>query len=493
MDGILDRYSPEQIRAALQRAAQAGDWQTVAAIDQATAAALEYRTANWRCPIPDCDGMPHDGWQYRHARAGQNPPPGDTWDWWYLKAGRGYGKTRAGAEFVKDGTPLSLANARGVRWALVARTFSDGRDVMVEGESGLLQVLPPSLLLKGSRELSWNRSMGELTLDNGSRAKVFSSEKPAQLRGPQHHGAWGDEPAYWLDAHKGELDDTTWSNLNLGLRLGDHPRGILTSTPARVKLLIGTKAHPGILNQPDVVVTGGSTFDNLANLAPTFRKRILARYEGTRLGRQELQGEVLADVEGALWTMDLIDQARVDRVDPGRLDVIVVALDPNVTDGPDADECGMVAFGMAKVCPVCGPDERGAHGFVLADATTANGPTKWPAEAVEFFDQQGADELVAEANQGHDLVLVAIRAVDPRVPVRKVLASRGKRVRAEPVAALYEQGRVHHLGSLPELEEQMTGWVPNAQDSPDRMDALVWGATHTMLGTQRRTMRHTED
>lgn len=482
---LLARYTGEQIRTFLDRA----DPETAALVEDALRHEIEDRLRHWRCKIPDCDGMPHDGHPYRHARGNQNPPEGD-WTWWLLKAGRGFGKTRAGAEFVKDG----MTRLPGSRWALVARTFADGRDVMVEGESGLLSVIPASDLRRGNRDAAWNRSIGELHLANGSSARLYSSERPAALRGPQHHGAWGDEPAHWLDSHKGETEDSTWSNLNLGLRLGDHPRGVLTTTPARVRLMVGTKTHPGILDQPDVAITSGSTFDNVENLAPTFRARILARYQGTRLGRQELYAEILTDVEGALWTMALIDRDRTDQIDPESLDTIIVALDPNVTDGITGDECGIVTFGAARVCPICGLDARGPHGFVLADQSTPLGPSKWPAYAVNAYDDAGADWIVAETNNGGDLVVNAIAAVDPRVMVRKVIASRGKRTRAEPVATLYEQGRIHHVGSFPELEEQMTGWTPG-EDSPDRMDALVWAGTALLLGDDAtpRRLRYRED
>lgn len=484
MTGFLDRWEPD----VLQRAIQVGDPDEVALLIEALREELEDRLLHWRCTLDPCDGMPHDGFQYRHARAEQRPPDGD-WSWWLLKAGRGGGKTRTGAETAKDGLPQSLLNLPRSRWALVGRTFADVRDVMVEGESGLLSVLPASALRGGSVTTAWNRSIGELHLANGSLARAYSSERPAALRGPQFHGAWGDEPAHWLDAHKGELEDSTWSNLNLTLRLGDDPRGILTTTPARVKMLTGTREHPGILYQPDVHVSSWSTFSNIANLARTFRDRIIGRYAGTRLGRQELDAELLDDVEGALWTLAGIDAHRVDHVDPGQLDVIVVAVDPNVTDADQADECGVVVVGSARVCPICGPDKRGAHAFVLQDATTPYGPTVWPGWIVGVYDQNGADRVVAEANQGHDLVVNALRAVDPALPVTKVVASRGKRTRAEPVATLYEVGRVHHVGSLPELEEQMTGWIPG-EDSPDRMDALVWGVTDALLGKPQRRMRH---
>lgn len=472
---------------ALERA----DWRTVLAFyERATGPEkqvlglalrerLTERLLHWRCKTPDCDGRPHDDYPYRHARHTQHPPDG-TWTWWLVKAGRGYGKTRTGAETVKDGLPQSLLRLPRARWSLVGRTFADARDVMIEGESGLLSILPASELRGGTIDSAWNRSIGELYLANGSSCRLYSSEKPAKLRGPQSHGCWGDEPAHWLDAHKGETEDSTWSNLNLGLRLGPDPRGILTSTPARVRLFTGTKTHPGLLAQPDVVVTGGSTMENLANLAPTFAARILARYEGTRLGRQEIYAELLDDVEGALWTMHLIDRDRVDTIDHALMDLLVVAVDPNVTDSETADECGVVIVGMAKVCPVCGPDERGGHGFVFDDATTPSGPSVWPGETVQVYDQWAADVVVAETNNGGDLVVGAIRAVDPRVPVEKVVASRGKRTRAEPVATLSEQGRLHLVGSHPELEEQMTGWVPG-DGSPDRLDAMVWGVTRCLL------------
>lgn len=482
-DPILDRYTPDQIQTALER----GTPDEVAILVALLRAEAEQRLTAWRCHVPDCDGRPHPGFTYPHARATQNPPAGG-WAWWLVMAGRGYGKTRTGAEWSKD-----WLLAAPVRVALVARTFADGRDVMVEGESGLLGVLPASALKGGTRSTAWNRSMGELYLANGSLAKVYSSERPASLRGPQHHYAWGDEPAHWLDAHKGDADDSTWSNLNLGLRLGTQPQGILTSTPKRVRLFVGTKERPGITDQPDVIVTGGSTYENEQNLPPSFIASVVRRYEGTTLGEQELHARLLTDVEGALWTIDLIDRARIDAVDRTRLDVVVLAVDPNVTDpteGTTPDDCGMVVVARADICPICGPDERGPHGFVLQDATTPLGPSHWPRHGVDVYDAAGADSVVAEVNQGGDLVVMAFRAVDPRVPVRKVTASRGKRVRAEPCLPLYEQGRVHHVGSLADLEDEMTTWVPKAGDSPNRLDALVWGLTDTMLDPPGRRLRY---
>lgn len=405
----------------------------------------------------------HDPWD-ELARKEQRPPDGDWFVWVYL-AGRGAGKTRTDAEYVKR----RALDRPGSRIALVARTFADGRDTMVEGASGLLSILPEDELRGGNREAAWNRSLGELYLRNGSRFKIYSSEKPASLRGPQHHDAWVDEAASLLDAHLGDSDDTTWSNLMLGLRLGDDPRCVVSTTPKPVKLLRGTKDRAGILSQPSTVVTRGSTYDNLANLAPTFRAQVLDRYEGTRLGRQELHAELLEDVEGALWTLDMIDQRRVV---PGYLSGyaggltrVVVGVDPAGTSGPDADETGIVVVGK-------GEDGRA---YVLDDRSCRATPNEWGHRAIAAYRAHEADCLVAEVNFGQDMVRHVLNTVDSSVPIRTVNASRGKRVRAEPVAALYEQGKVSHVGQFSELEDQMASWVPDLPgDSPDRMDALVW-------------------
>ena len=364
---------------------------------------------------------------------------------------------------------------------------------MVEGEAGLLSILPPSALRGGAIESAWNRSMGELYLANESKAKVYSSEKPGQFRGPQHHGAWGDEPAKWKDAHKGDADETTWSNLILGLRLGADPRCVLTTTPKRVRLLLGTKERPGILRQPTTHVTKGTTFENLANLAPTFRAQVLAKYEGTTLGRQELYAEVLEDIDGALWTLATIDAARVAELAEGDWRCfarVVVAIDPAVTSGEDSDETGLVAAARTNgLCPACGVVDQ-PHAFVLADRSGRFSPDVWARRAVDLYDEVEGDRIIGEANNGGDLVELTVRTVDAAVPYVKVNASRGKRVRAEPVAALYEQGRVHHVGGLPELEDQLTTWTPDAAESPDRLDALVWALTDLMFGPERRKLRY---
>lgn len=411
---------------------------------------------------------------------------GDDWDTAFYMAGRGAGKTRSGAEDVAEHARMHADH----RVALVGPTFPDVRDTMVEGESGLLSFLPPSALRGGSIETAWNRSMGELYFANETKAKAFSSEKPDRLRGPQHHRAWVDEPASFRDAHLGDKLGTTWNNLMLGLRLGARPRVIVTGTPKRVKLV------RAILDRPGVHLVTGSTYDNLANLAPTFRATILSLYEGTRVGRQELMGELLEDVEGALWSELTIDAARLALPAPADqwtsgFARTVIAIDPAVTSGEDSDETGIV--GAAKTdsrwCPACGPIDA-PHAFVLTDASGKFSPDVWARRAVDAYDDIEGDRIIGEANNGGDMVELTVRTVDPAVPYTKVHASRGKRVRAEPVAALYEQGRVHHVGTFPELEDQLTSWTPDSGESPDRLDALVWALTDLMLGEDHRKMRY---
>lgn len=434
---LLDRYQPEELKTLIEQGTDEDA--------RVILAGLEAELYDWR----------------EWARPDQLPPAGD-WLLWLILGGRGSGKTRTGGEYAKDGNDQSLLRLAGARWALVAETFADGRDTMIEGESGMLSILPPSALRGGSISTAWNRSLGELYLANGSKAKIYSSEKPGQLRGPQHHGAWGDEPAKWKDAHKGDAEDTTWSNLMLGLRLGEDPRVILTGTPKRVRLLVGTKERPGLIAQAETSgsLTKATTYDNLSNLAPTFRAKVLERYEGTRLGRQELHAEILEDVEGALWTAALIEAHRAeDFPDLARL---VVAVDPAVTSTDDADDTGIVVAGRS-----------GEDAFVLEDGTCHLDPTSAMTEAVRLYHDLSADEIVVEANNGGDYLPALLRTIDPHVKVRTVHASRGKLTRAEPVHGLYERGRVHHVGGLAELEDQMCTWVPG-EESPDRLDALVW-------------------
>ena len=667
---------------------------------------LHYLLAfQWNCGIPGCDGAPHAGQPNRHARPDQLAPPGD-WLVWLIQAGRGWGKTRVGAEWIK----ARALEQPGTRWAVVAPTFGDARDTCVEGESGLLAVLPDD------RVANWNRSMGELFLANGSRIKCFSADEPERLRGPQHHGAWcvaaevpvvtarGDVPiadvrpgdfvltrrgwrpvlaarrtkrdaavvtvtteagrtlrctpdhpvladGAWCDAetlspgttlsacslmdrpptgtgtasagtsttvpagtaaplaspsprpsgltstapsqtattcttstetrptttrptsassndaaiaiatpprtapsrpappsapqrcgrpgsrnsasastaaHPTNPDRPTartagrtaalehdavvsvrpsgwadvydltvadahefyaggvlvhncdelaawrypdaWDQLQFGLRLGDMPRTVVTTTPKPTRLV------KALAERTDVHVTRGATFDNAANLSAAALAELRARYEGTRMGRQELYGELLDDVEGALWTHAMIDDHRRPMPELVR---VVTAIDPAVTSGEDSDETGIIVAGI-------GTD---GDGYVVADRSGKFTPDAWARRAVAAHDEHQGDRVVAEVNNGGDLVELTLRAVDPTVPYRKVTASRGKRLRAEPVAALYEQGRIHHVGVLTALEEQMLTWTPESGDSPDRLDALVWALTDLMLTESKARRR----
>ncbi len=397
-------------------------------------------------------GEPHD-------RPEQRTPDGD-WLAWFFCAGRGTGKTRAGAEDVSD----FCRRTDGALIALVAPTFADVRDTMVEGESGLLSVLPPSALKGGSADSAWNRSIGELFLSNGCELAAFSAEKPGRLRGPQHHRAWVDEPAEFADAQLGDVVDTTWNNLMMGLRLGDDPRLVVTGTPKNVKLI------RQLLSRNDVVVSRGTTYDNLANLAPAFRRRVLSLYEGTRIGRQELLAELIEEVEGALWSPALVEASRIDPAERPDLRRIVVAVDPSW--GTKGDECGIVVAGV-------GTD---GHGYVLDDLSVRATPQEWGVRVADAYRSWQADRIVAEVNFQAEQVRLVMRTVDRRLTFKELRASRGKQQRAEPVLALYEQGRVHHVGFLPGLEDQMTTWLPgDPAVSPDRVDALVWAITELMV------------
>ena len=396
------------------------------------------------------------------ARPNQLPPLGD-WFVWLILAGRGFGKTRTGAESIAQ---WARETPRG-RFALVAQTFADARDTMVEGESGLLSVLDESELRGGSVNTAWNRSLGELFLRNGARFKCYSSETPRKLRGPQHHGAWGDEPATWDDADQGTAEDTTWSNLLFGLRLGDDPRVVLTGTPRPVRLV------RELLKEKTTALTKGGTYENIGNLSKTFRRNVIAKYEGTRLGRQELDGELLEDTPGALWKYAMFNREgfRLKFEDLPDLLRIVVAIDPQASQSGDNAESGIV---------VAGKDAEG-HAYVLGDLSGNFSPIEWATTAVDAYSYHKADAIVPEKNNGGDMVATTVRTVNPNVNVSPVWASRGKFTRAEPVSALYEQNRVHHVGVFPDLEGQMTTWVPG-EKSPDRMDALVWALTELMLG-----------
>lgn len=394
------------------------------------------------------------------ARPNQVPPDGD-WLVWLVLAGRGFGKTRIGSEWVRSmvcgKTPMDKGRAG--RIALVAETSADARDVMVEGESGILGVHP-----KDFRPL-YEPSKRRLTWPNGAVATLYNATEPDQLRGPQHDLAWADELAKWAYARE------TWDQLQFGLRLGDSPRVCVTTTPRPIPVI------REIMADARTMTTRGKTTDNANNLAVSFMDQMRAKYEGTRLGRQELDGEILDDVPGALWTRAMLERASIAELP--EMARIVVAVDPSGTAGAsdDGDEIGIVVTGR-------GVDGRG---YVLEDLSCKLSPDAWARRACEAYYRWGADRLVAERNFGGAMVASVIRTADRNISFKEVTASRGKTARAEPIAALYEQGRVSHVKGLAELEDQMTLMTMSGfagEGSPDRVDALVWGLTEVMLSHQ---------
>lgn len=394
-------------------------------------------------------------------------PPAGAWKTWVIMGGRGAGKTRAGAEWVRaqveGARPGDPGRAR--RVALVAETLDQGREVMVMGDSGILACSPPD------RRPDWEATRRRLVWPNGAVAQVFSAHDPESLRGPQFDAAWADELAKWPRA------EAAWEQLQFALRLGEHPQQVVTTTPRNVAVL------KAILKNPSTVLTHAPTEANRAHLARSFLAEVEARYGGTRLGAQELRGLLVEDVEGALWTTPRLEAARIDRAP--RLSRIVVAVDPPVTGRAGSDECGIVVAGA-----VCEGPPQDWRAVVIEDASVAAAsPEGWARAALAAMARHGADRLVAEANQGGDLVASVIRQQDPLVALRLVHATRGKHLRAEPVAALYEQGRVQHLRGLDRLEDQMCrmtaqGWT--GRGSPDRLDALVWALTELIVEPAER-------
>lgn len=379
-------------------------------------------------------------------------------------AGRGFGKTRCGSEWIRE--RVELHGAR--RLHLVGSTAADCRDTMVEGESGILNISPPYYRPRyepSKRRLTWpnRRSAGGSDIA-GAIATTFSAEEPDRLRGPQADCGWCDELASWAQSD-------AWDQLQFGLRLGADPRCVVTTTPRPTPII------RALIDDAATVVTRGSTFDNSANLAAAFISRVRQKYEGTRLGRQELHAEVLDDAPGALWHRDTLDACRVRQAP--ELRSIVVAIDPAVADPTrrrtEAErerlaETGIVVVGLAA---------KGDHLYVLEDASGHYTPLEWANRAIALYDKHRANYVIAESNQGGALVESNLRTVRNSLPVLLVHASRGKYTRAEPVASLYEQKRVHHVGYLHQLEDQMSTWEPAlSADSPDRVDALVWGCTH---------------
>lgn len=407
----------------------------------------------------------------------QIPPEGE-WRGWLLQAGRGAGKTLTGAF---DVAAACLAR-RDYRYGIVAPTLGDARDTTLEGETGLIQVLTegnahvPGLGLIEGRDYDYNRSRLEVEFANGSQVKAFGSEKPNRLRGPQHHRLWFEELASFKDAWKGDALQTAFNTAILGLRLqGKGPtQYIVTTTPRPTKLITE------LADRDNVVVTRGTTYDNLANLDPEFAHEIL-RYEGTHLGRQELMGEIITEMAGALWSYLWIEPYRMDQI-PAMVRV-VVGVDPS----GGGDEIGIMAAGKVKSpCPCGDEDSRGPHFCVIRDASMMGSPEAWARRVVDTYHHLEADRVVAERNFGGDMVESTIRVADRNVPVKMVTASRGKAQRAEPVSAVYQQGRVHHFGDLSELESEYTSWVPGDVWSPNRLDAAVWALTELGLSALGR-------
>ena len=382
------------------------------------------------------------------ARPNQLPPSG-SWRTWLIMAGRGYGKTRTGAEFIRQ----EIQSGRMKRVALIGATASDVRDVMVEGESGLLACCE-----RAGVRATYNPSRRRVQFANGALAYTYSADEPNRLRGPQHDGAWGDEIGAWRYSE-------AWDQLMFGLRLGTDPRAIATTTPRPVKLVRDLLAQEA---KGNVAVTRGSTYDNRANLAEAFFSQVITKYEGTTLGRQELMGELVEDIDGALWSRSLIHHVGPDEVPD--LKKIVVAVDPATTFGEGSDETGICVAGIAHDGMV----------YVLDAFGLRVSPGEWARMAIGLYRQRQADRIVAESNQGGEMVrgtiVNALREGEMRPRIELIHASRGKQVRAEPVVALYEQGKVRHVGSFATLEDQMCAF-PVAVDHDDQVDALVHAVT----------------
>jgi phage terminase large subunit-like protein len=379
------------------------------------------------------------------ARPSQKTPSQDFFIW-LLLAGRGFGKTRVGCQQL-----LKWKTEGYKRFAIVAQTPAEARDVLVEGPAGILTISPPwdmPVYEPSKRRLTWK---------NGATATTYSGENPEQLRGPEHEKALVDELA------KFKYPQDTWDNLMLGLRLGDNPQVVVTTTPKPIKTL------KEIIAAKDTVITKGSTYENKANLAQKFYEYVVSKYEGTRLGRQELYAELLDDNPNALWQRSIIDENRKDKAP--ELMRVVVAIDPAVTSTEESDEAGIIIAGL-------GYD---GHGYVLDDASIQASPDTWAGIAVNKYYDWEADRIVAEKNNGGDLVEMVIRTKDSNVSYRGVWATRGKYVRAEPIAALYEQGKIHHIGTFADLEDELCEWSPGDSKSPGRLDALVWALTELML------------
>lgn len=419
---------------------------------------------SWLATLPDdvVFKLYNEPWWFI-GRPEQQEPEGN-WNVWLILSGRGWGKTRTGAEwlaqqvidnpFAPDGVPT--------QWAVIAPTFADTRNICIEGPSGLLKALQHNGL-QPDVDYVYNKSSHKITFDKGQMIHTFGADSPDAGRGLNLSGAWLDEIAIWPYPYE------TWTEgLAPALRIGQRPRVVVTTTPKPIKLLRDWTTR----TDGSVHVTRGSTFDNAKNLSETALIELRARYEGTRTGRQELYGELLEQAEGALWTRDWIEKTRITLDELPPMYRIVVAIDPAVTSGEESDETGIVTAGATA----------DGHFYVLSDDTLRATPNEWGKRAVEAFRKWKADRIVAETNNGGDMVVMVLQQVERNIPVTKVHATRGKRVRAEPISALYEQFRVHHVGAFPQLEDQMVMWTPESNESPDRLDALVWALTELKDG-----------
>lgn len=416
--------------------------------------ALRQPPQAWYCDRGrSCDGKPHEGFPYKHARGDQWPPKGNDWFAWVLRSGRGAGKTTTGSNWVRK------MSEKVARQALVGRRGTDVRGTMVEGPAGLIKICE-----RAGVSYEWSPSKKEFTFANGGKALGYSAEEPDSLRGPEHGSAWMDEPAHM------PLIKDVWDNLLFGLRTPDLPGGakvLLTSTPLPLKWL------KELEKEPTTVVVRVSSDVNIENLDPQFRRNVLDKHRGTRLGRQEINGEILEDVVGALWIAEMIEDNRVE-VSYEDMERIVIGIDPSGTESKLRDETGIVVVGI-----------MGDHLYVFDDLSGHYSPDGWAKAAWDAFDRYEADAIVAEKNYGGDMVRSVLlnarkdqgHSSTSDGSVQLVHSRRGKRLRAEPISGLYEQKRVHHVKPLLELEDQMLNWVPGVGDSPDRVDALVHAGT----------------
>lgn len=406
-EALVRKYGPDQLR------------QVVASMGLDDLAALEYDWSFW-------------------ARDKQLPPPGE-WKIWLLLAGRGWGKSKVGSETVR----IEATRNPKARIALVGATAADIRDVMVEGPSGILNAFPPH------QRPHYESSKRKITFHSGAVAHCYSADEPERLRGPNFSFAWADELAAWVK------EQETWDQLMMTMRAGSHPRIVVTTTPKPSPLIVS------LTKRPDIAITSGSTFENSANLAPSYLADLRRTFGGTRLGRQEIDAEILLDVPGALFQAADIEKARVQEAPP--LDRIVVAVDPAPTSASGSDLTG-----------ICVAGRKDDQVYILEDLSLRDTPDNWARVAVQAYYRHKADSIVVERNRGGDMVKALIQSVDNNVPVKEVTAMRGKHSRAEPVAALYEQGRVHHVGYIQRLEKQMTVFAGIAGRRDDRVDANLW-------------------